>query len=53
MIFVAILFVIIIFGLFFLYKSTGRLGQRPAPQDRSSHSAGDGHGPGPRATGMN
>jgi len=53
MIGVAILFVIIIFGMFFLFRSMGRMGQRPAPHDRARHSATDGHGPGPRATGMN
>lgn len=53
MIAVAILFVIIIFGLFFLFRATGRMGQRPTPQERARHSAGDGHGSGPRATGIN
>jgi len=53
MIAVAILFVIIIFGLFFLFRAMGSMGQRPAPQQRTRHSAGDGRGPGPRASGLN
>jgi hypothetical protein len=50
---IGILFVIIIFGLFFLLRATGRFGQRPSPDERARHSTGEGRGPGPRATGMN
>lgn len=49
----AILFVVVIFGLFFLLRGAGRLGQRPEPGERASHSKGSGKGPGPRATGLN
>lgn len=49
----AILFVVVLFGLFFLFRSSGRLGQRPEPAERARHTKGDGKGPGPRATGLN
>lgn len=49
----AIVFVVAIFGLFFLLRASGRLGQRPEPRERASHSKGEGKGPGPRATGVN
>jgi hypothetical protein len=49
----AILFVVVIFGLFFLFRASGRLGQRPEPGERASHAKGEGKGPGPRATGLN
>lgn len=50
---VSILFVIILFGLLFLFRTTGRMGQQPSPRERASHSPGDRRGPGPRATGIN
>jgi hypothetical protein len=53
MIFLGILSVVVIFGLFFLFRASGRLGQGPEPVERMSHAKGDGKGPGPRATGLN
>lgn len=49
----SILFVVVIFGLFFLFRGMGRMGQRPKPQERMAHTESERHGPGPRATGLN
>lgn len=49
----AIVFVVVIFGLFFLLRGAGRFGQRPEPGERARHTSGDGKGPGPRASGLN
>lgn len=49
----SIFFVIVIFGLFFLFRWSGRMERRPGPAERMSHSAHENHGHGPRATGVN
>lgn len=48
-----IFFVAVIFGLFFLFRWMGRMGQRPAPAERMRHSVGEGHSRGPRVSGLN
>jgi hypothetical protein len=53
MIFIAIACVAVIFGLFLLFRWTGRMGTRPAPQERMRHSESERQGPGPRASGLN
>jgi len=45
--------VLLLFGLFFLFRFAGRMGWRPSPNERMHHNANDGHSRGPRATGMN
>ena len=52
MIFIALLFVLLIFGLVILFLWTGRA-RRPAAAERVKHSEGERHGPGPRASGLN
>lgn len=49
----SIIFVVIIFALFFLFKFTGRMGQRSSTRERMMHNEEDNHGRGPRATGLN
>lgn len=49
----AILLVVLLVGFFWLFRSSGRLGQRPGAHERMKHTSGEGHGPGPRATGIN
>lgn len=48
-----ILAVVVIVGLLWLFRSMGRMGQRPSPQERARHNADEGHHRGPRATGLN
>lgn len=52
MIFVALLFVVLIFGLGIFFVWTGRA-LRPTPEERRKHSKSEPHGGGPRATGLN
>lgn len=40
-------------GLFWLFRSAGRMGQQPSAQERTKHSADEGHARGPRASGLN
>jgi hypothetical protein len=43
---------VILIGLFLLFRSTGRFGQRPSQQERMRHNGGSVRPQGPRADGL-
>jgi hypothetical protein len=49
----AIVGVLVILGLLWLFRSTGSMAQRPSPPERAHHNADEGHHRGPRASGLN
>lgn len=40
-------------GIFLLFRTMGSMGQQPTAHERIRHSADEGHGRGPRASGLN
>jgi hypothetical protein len=50
---IGIFAVVVLAGLFLLFRSAGRFGQRPSEQERIRHSGGDVRPQGPRAPGIN
>jgi cytoskeletal protein RodZ len=49
----AIVGVLLIFGLLWLFRSMGSFAQHPSPQEQARHNADEGHHRGPRASGLN
>jgi hypothetical protein len=50
---IAIIAVVILAGLFLLFRSAGRFGQQPSAQERMRHNGGNARSQGPRADGLN
>jgi len=48
-----VILIVLLVGIFFLFRAMGSMGQRPSPRERMRHNADDKHTPGPRATGLN
>jgi hypothetical protein len=48
-----VILIVLLVGIFFLFRAMGSMGQRPSAQERIRHNADDQHRPGPRATGLN
>jgi hypothetical protein len=49
-----VILVVLLAGIFFLFRAMGSMGQQPSAQDRMRHTnTKDRHTPGPRATGLN
>lgn len=47
-----VILVVLLAGIFFLFRAMGRMGQQPSPHERMRHTSNDTHTPGPRATGL-
>ncbi|MFY9747669.1 MAG: hypothetical protein WA891_04605 [Acidobacteriaceae bacterium] len=47
-----IILLAILAGLFILFRAMGSMGQKPTAHERMRHNASEGHGPGPRADGL-
>jgi hypothetical protein len=48
-----IVLVVLLAGLFFLFRAMGRMGQQPAPSERMRHNAHEGRPGGPRTGDLN
>jgi hypothetical protein len=48
-----VVLILLLAGLFFLFRAMGRMGQQPSPQERMRHSGDEGHHRGPRTSGLN
>jgi hypothetical protein len=48
-----VVLLLLLAGLFYLFRAMGRMGQQPSPQERMKHSGDERGGHGPRATGLN
>jgi hypothetical protein len=48
-----VILIVLLAGIFFLFRAMGSMGQRPSARERMHHNADDRHTPGPRATGLN
>jgi hypothetical protein len=48
-----VILVVLLAGIFFLFRAMGRMGQLPSARERMRHNADDKHTPGPRASGLN
>lgn len=48
-----IVLIVLLAGIFFLFRATGRMGQQPSPQERMRHTAHQGNKPGPRTGSLN
>ncbi|HEX3986985.1 MAG TPA: hypothetical protein VHX13_10290 [Acidobacteriaceae bacterium] len=49
----AIVILLLLVGLFFLFRAMGTMGQKPSVRERMRHSGGGTHTGGPRASGLN
>ena len=49
----AVVLIVLLMGLFFLFRAMGSMGQQPTARERLRHNAHEDHGPGPRASGLN
>ena len=47
----ALVLVLLLAGLFYLFRAMGTMGQQPSPHESSKHTASEGHPSGPRASG--
>lgn len=47
-----IIVIVLLAGVFFLFRATGRMGQQPSARERMRHTSNDRHTPGPRASGL-
>ncbi|MFZ0630924.1 MAG: hypothetical protein WA399_10570 [Acidobacteriaceae bacterium] len=47
-----IVILLLLIGLFFLFRAMGTMGQKPSIRERMRHSGGGTHGHGPRASGL-
>jgi hypothetical protein len=48
-----VILIVLLAGIFFLFRAVGSMGQRPSARERMRHNSKDQHTPGPRATGLN
>jgi len=48
-----IILLVLLAGLFFLFRAMGSMGQQPSAHERMHHTSTDRHTPGPRASGLN
>jgi hypothetical protein len=48
----AVVLILLLAGLFFLFRAMGSMGQQPIAQERMRHTAHDQHNRGPRANGL-
>jgi len=48
-----VVLIVLLAGMFFLFRATGSMGQQPSARERMRHTTHDRHTPGPRASGMN
>ncbi len=48
-----VILIVLLVGIFFLFRAMGSMGQRPSARERMRHNADDQHTPGPRASGLN
>jgi hypothetical protein len=48
-----VILIVLLVGIFFLFRAMGSMGQRPPARERMRHTGDDPHTPGPRATGLN
>lgn len=48
-----IVILLLLVGLFFLFRAMGTMGQKPSARERMQHSSSGTHPPGPRASGLN
>jgi hypothetical protein len=48
-----IVLIVLLAGMFFLFRAMGRMGQQPSARERMRHTSQDQHTPGPRASGLN
>ncbi len=44
--------VLLLAGLFYLFRAMGRMGQQPGAEERMRHTSGEGRGRESRATGL-
>lgn len=47
-----VILVVLLAGIFFLFRAMGSMGQQPSTRERMRHSSQDRHTPGPRASGL-
>lgn len=47
-----VVILLLLVGLFFLFRAMGSMGQKPSAQERMRHSGGGTHSGGPRASGL-
>jgi hypothetical protein len=48
-----IIILFLLFGLFFLFRAVGSMGQKPSARARMRHTSSETHTGGPRASGLN
>jgi hypothetical protein len=48
-----VLILVLLVGLFWLFRSMGSMGQQPSAGERIRHNGSEGNNSGPRATGLN
>ena len=48
-----VVLIVLLAGLFFLFRAMGSMGQQPVPHERMRHTAHDQQKRGPRASGLN
>jgi uncharacterized protein HemY len=49
---IGIVALLVLVGIFWLFRSMGSMGQQPSAQERMKHTGGDVHKSGPRASGL-